>query len=159
MMEIFVDNQLEENYDSDIHMPMIEKIILNTLDIENFTTDVEISISFVDDQTIQELNKKFREIDKPTDVLSFPLLDFVDGVCDYDGVTDHNPIAIGDIVISIETVRRQAELYGHSFERELGFMIAHSMLHLLGYDHMEEDEEKVMVLKQDNILQDVGLFR
>lgn len=158
-MEIFVDNQIQGEYDPDIHMPMIEKVILGTLSVENFRTDVEISISFVDDQTIHELNKKFREIDKPTDVLSFPLLDFVDGVCDYDEYLETDLLAIGDIVVSIETVKRQAELYGHSFERELGFMIAHSMLHLLGHDHMKEEEEKVMMLKQEKILQDVGLFR
>ena len=114
-MEIFVDNQLEDQYDSDAYMPMLEKIIATTLNMEKFSTDVEISISFVDDLTIQELNKKFREIDKPTDVLSFPLLDFVDGVCDYDAFSQNMPTAIGDIVVSIQTVKRQAELYGHSF--------------------------------------------
>jgi probable rRNA maturation factor len=107
----------------------------------------EVSLSFVDDETIRELNLQYRGIDRPTDVLSFPIRD------------ELFPDLLGDIVISLPTARRQSEEYGHSLEREIGFLFTHGFLHLLGYDHEDETNEKTMFAKQERILRRVGLTR
>ena len=135
---------------------LIRHTILETLDYEGMENDVEVSVTFVDDEGIRELNKKFRNMDKPTDVLSFPLLDyegeseepFFDELC-------HN---LGDIVISLERAMAQANEFGHSFEREVAFLTAHSMLHLLGYDHEISDEDDAdMRARQNDIMERLGL--
>ena len=131
---------------------LIRRTILETLDYEGMENDVEVSVTFVDDEGIRTLNKKFRNMDKPTDVLSFPLLDyegeseepFFDELC-------HN---LGDIVISLERAMAQANEFGHSFEREVAFLTAHSMLHLLGYDHeTSPEDEKEMFARQKKIIE------
>ena len=135
---------------------LIRRTILETLDYDGMENDAEVSVTFVDDEGIQELNKKFRNMDKPTDVLSFPLLDyegeseepFFDELC-------HN---LGDIVISLERAMAQANEFGHSFEREVAFLTAHSMLHLLGYDHELSDEDDAdMRARQNDIMERLGL--
>ena len=135
---------------------LIRRTILETLDYEGMENDVEVSVTFVDDEGIRELNKKFRNLDKPTDVLSFPLLDyegeseepFFDELC-------HN---LGDIVISLERAMAQANEFGHSFEREVAFLTAHSMLHLLGYDHeISEEDDADMRKRQNDIMDRLGL--
>jgi probable rRNA maturation factor len=104
----------------------------------------EVVITFVDNERIRELNHDFRQLDKPTDVLSFPL---------------EEEDALGDIIISIPRAREQATEYNHSFEREMGFLTVHGFLHLLGYDHHTDPEEKEMFLRQEQILQAFGLTR
>ena len=135
---------------------LIRHTILETLDYEGMENDVEVSVTFVDDEGIRELNNKFRGMDKPTDVLSFPLLDyegeseepFFDELC-------HN---LGDIVISLERAMAQANEFGHSFEREVAFLTAHSMLHLLGYDHeISEEDDADMRRRQNDIMDRLGL--
>ena len=135
---------------------LIRRTILETLDYEGMENDAEVSVTFVDDEGIRELNKKFRNMDKPTDVLSFPLLDyegeseepFFDELC-------HN---LGDIVISLERAMAQANEFGHSFEREVAFLTAHSMLHLLGYDHeLSEEDDADMRRRQNDIMERMGL--
>ncbi len=135
---------------------LIRRTILETLDYEGMENDVEVSVTFVDDEGIRALNKKFRNLDKPTDVLSFPLLDyegeseepFFDELC-------HN---LGDIVISLERAMAQANEFGHSFEREVAFLTAHSMLHLLGYDHeISEEDDADMRKRQNDIMDRLGL--
>ncbi len=149
-MNILIENETSENIDrflDDIHL-----VIENSLKYENFTTNVEVSLTFVDNEEIRELNNRFRKIDKETDVLSFPLLS------DFENIDDSNIVYLGDIVISVEKAISQADTYGHSLRREITFLIIHSMLHLLGYDHMEEDEEKEMIFKQKEIfrISDIG---
>ena len=123
---------------------------------EEFKGSAEISVTIVDDATIQEYNKKFRNIDRSTDVLSFPL--GVDG--NYDINNDTGAQMLGDIVISIEHAKRQAELYGHSFNREIAYLTVHSMLHLLGYDHEAGGLELVhMREKEESVLTQLGLER
>lgn len=123
---------------------------------EKFTNDFEVSVSFVDDNQIHDLNNEFRGIDRSTDVLSFPLGE--NGEYDVDNETGAS--LLGDIVISIETALKQAELYGHSLEREIGFLTVHSMLHLLGYDHEESKlQERIMREKEENILSNLGISR
>ncbi|MBD0379112.1 rRNA maturation RNase YbeY [Paenibacillus sedimenti] len=131
----------------------------------------EVALTFVDDEAIHELNKQYRNIDKPTDVLSFAMSEFgvdeieinyedgeeVEGA---DGDEDFAFIEpLGDIIISVPRAIAQAEEYGHSVERELGFLFVHGFLHLIGYDHQSEEEEKVMFAKQEEILQKAGLTR
>ena len=123
---------------------------------ESFKGSAEISVTIVDDEAIHELNLKHRGIDRPTDVLSFPL--GVDGV--YDINNDTGARMLGDIVISIEHAYKQAELYGHSLDREIAFLTVHSMLHLLGYDHEPGGLELVrMREKEEAVLTQLGLVR
>ena len=153
-MNILFDNDTDFNFTEE-QMNLFNTVIKESLIYENFTTNVEVSLTIVLNEEIQEINSKHRGIDRPTDVLSFPLIDFANG----EEVDFSQTVILGDIVISIEKAISQAEEYGHSLERELGFLTAHSMLHLLGYDHMEPDEEAVMFKKQKEILNNIGLQR
>ena len=155
-MNILFENETDYDFDKE-KLDLLNKVISETLRYENFSDNVEISLTIVTNDDIQAINAKFRDIDRPTDVLSFPLIDFAKG--EEPEQNGDEPIALGDIVISIEKAKFQAEEYGHSLDRELGFLTAHSMLHLLGYDHMEPDEEKIMFAKQKEILDNLGLKR
>ncbi len=135
---------------------LIREAIEATLDFEDYRNICEVSVTFTDNEGIRELNNKFRQIDRPTDVLSFPLFDF-------DGESDEPPVddimnMLGDIVISLEKAKEQAEEFGHSFEREVAFLCVHSMLHLLGYDHeTSEEDDKNMRARQSEIMNIIGL--
>lgn len=141
---------------------IVKKAIKNSLSYMNFTNKAEISVMFVDDEEIKELNKIHRNIDSSTDVLSFPMFEFDEEGKIIEEFADYNKkgeLVLGDIVISLEHAKKQSVEFGHSFEREVGFLTVHSMLHLLGYDHMEEDEEKEMFSYQEKILNEMGLLR
>ncbi|WP_024834743.1 rRNA maturation RNase YbeY [Ruminiclostridium josui] len=157
---------IENEQDKVILDKKIERLIEKTIELcmksEKLEKDYEISVLIVDDEEIRDINKEHRNIDKSTDVLSFPMVDFKDGKLisdegDYD--LEMGELILGDIIISAETAMRQAEAYGHSFEREMAFLTAHSCFHLLGYDHMEKTEEEVMFKKQEDILKEIGLPR
>jgi len=140
----------------------VNKIINAVLEFENFDSDYEVSISFVDNNEIKELNRQYRNIDAPTDVLSFPLLEFERNGNNEPVIKDvliDAEISFGDIVISTEKVTEQAKEYGHSQERELAFLLVHGMLHLLGYDHIQESDEKIMFKKQEEILNLLNIKR
>ena len=127
---------------------LIKKSVEGTLEYEGFEKNCEVSVTFTDDEGIRELNREYRDIDRPTDVLSFPMFD------------EGDEVVLGDIVISLERARLQAEEYGHSIEREISFLCVHSCLHLLGYDHETgEDDEKIMFEKQHEILEKIGQKR
>ena len=114
----------------------------------------EISVTFVDLDEIHELNKQYRGVDSPTDVLSFPQFDDLE-----EELPEVGEICLGDVVICEEKAREQAEEFGHSFERELVYLFTHSVLHLLGYDHMEDDEKKAMRAREEEIMKQIGLMR
>ena len=114
----------------------------------------ELSVSIIDDETIHTYNKQYRGIDRPTDVLSFAFQDDEDMILD-----SKLPTELGDILISYETMLRQADEYGHSIEREMCFLFTHGLLHLLGYDHMEKDDETEMFALQNEILEGLGILR
>ncbi len=135
---------------------LIEKAVREVLSAEGVFFPAQISISFVNNNEIKGINAKFRRMDKATDVLSFPLMDFSDETFEYN---KNEPNELGDIIISYEKALEQAKEYGHSIEREIAFLTAHSVLHLLGYDHMDEGEEKVMIKKQEEALEKIGMFR
>jgi len=141
---------------------LIKKIVEICYSIEGFHEKSEVSIMLTDDESIRELNRQYRQIDAPTDVLSFPMLNAKNGVIEIDA-GDYNVeedlLILGDIAISLETAARQAQEYGHSFERELAFLTTHGIFHLLGYDHMTEEDEKVMISKQEEVLKQAGLQR
>ena len=135
---------------------LIRKAVESTLDYEQYCNPAEVSVTFTDNEGIRKLNRKFRGIDRSTDVLSFPLFD-------YSGEQNEPPVdelvgMLGDIVISLEQATVQAEEFGHSFEREAAFLCVHSMLHLLGYDHETgEEDEADMRRRQKEILTGMGL--
>ena len=120
---------------------LVRKTCHATLVLEDFDGSAEISVTFTDDEKIRELNRQFRNIDSSTDVLSFPLGE--NGV--YDVNQDTGAFLLGDIVISMEHAVAQAEEYGHSLQREVAYLTAHSMLHLLGYDHLDEGPQKAQM--------------
>jgi probable rRNA maturation factor len=150
-MRILFDNETDFSLDEEL----ITKVVSAALTYEKVRDDVEISFTLTDNETIHQLNKKHRGIDRPTDVLSFPLIDFTTENID----NIKGTLYLGDIIISIDRAKEQASEYGHSLERELGFLTAHSVLHLLGYDHIEQEDEKVMFAKQEEILTGIGLTR
>ena len=153
-MKIIFDNKTAYNIDENT-FNLINKCIEETLKTENFTNNVEISLSIVNNEEIRKLNSIHRNIDKETDVLSFPMLE------EFNNIENNllHPIILGDIIISIDKAMTQAKDYGHSLERELCFLTVHSMLHLLGYDHIDKNEEKIMFDKQDIILNNLNIRR
>ena len=154
---------IDISYETDIELDIpyediVRQMVVAALNYENCPYEAEVSVTVVDDKEIQEINKTYRNIDKATDVLSFPMYEY-EKAADFDNLDDSafNPesgeLLLGDIVISAEKVVAQAKEYGHSEEREFAFLLVHSMLHLLGYDHMEEEERLVMESKQKEILE------
>ncbi|WP_139994368.1 rRNA maturation RNase YbeY [Paenibacillus paridis] len=127
--------------------------------------DGEVSLTFTNDEEIHQLNREYRGIDRPTDVLSFAMqedgVEELDIIFEVDSEDEPDPISgmLGDIIISVETAQAQSEEYGHSLEREIGFLFVHGFLHLIGYDHQDDETEAEMTAKQEAILQQVGLTR
>ncbi|NLY79223.1 MAG: rRNA maturation RNase YbeY [Lysinibacillus sp.] len=146
----------ETNEVSEEHIELVENLLLHAAKVENIG-DAEVSITFVTNEEIHRINREYRQKDEPTDVISFALEEMGEGEVAIVG--QDLPRVLGDIIISIDRTREQAEEFGHSFERELGFLAVHGLLHLLGYDHMTEEEEKVMFSKQEEILSSFGLGR
>lgn len=181
-MNLLFDNSTSYEFDDDL-VSTIEECISKTIEYENINYDeniekinFEISLSIVNNEEIREINKLHRNIDKETDVLSFPLIDFTilptsaqekkeDEVSsifqNFSNISNYplQALALGDIIISIERVLSQAIEYNHSVKREVCFLVVHSMLHLLGYDHMTPNEEKTMIEKQKDILNSLGITR
>ena len=151
---IITNDQKEVKIPTGVRM-LVRRCCNAVLTFEDFSESAEISVTFVDDERIHEINKEHRNIDSSTDVLSFPLGE--------DGVYDENPETgakmLGDIVISVDHALYQADLYGHGIEREIAFLTVHSMLHLLGYDHMEEEEKARMRKKEEQIMTNIKLTR
>lgn len=152
---LITNDQTEVKIPVGIRM-LVRRCCHAVLEYEGFDKDAEVSVTFVNDKKIHELNKAHRDMDRSTDVLSFPLGE--EGVYDIDHET--GACLLGDIVISLETATRQAQVYGHSLEREVGFLTVHSMLHLLGYDHEESSlQERIMREKEEAILAQLGISR
>lgn len=141
---------------------LVRSAVKAALEYMDFPLKSEVSVMFTDDEEIHELNRLHRGVDRPTDVLSFPLFEYDENGDITEDDLDFNPngeTILGDIVISLETASRQAQEYGHSFEREIGFLTVHSMLHLFGYDHMTPEDEEEMFGYQREILERMGLER
>ncbi|MFS0780871.1 rRNA maturation RNase YbeY [Bacillus sp. 1P06AnD] len=125
---------------------------------EGIGGESELSVTFVDNDAIREINREYRHKDSATDVISFALEEMGEGEIEIIG-GDDMPRMLGDLIISVDRAREQAEEYGHSFDREIGFLALHGFLHLLGYDHMEKEEEVIMFTKQKELLENYGLSR
>ncbi len=165
-MTFYVESETDRTLPFDVE-EVASKVIVETLDSENCPYEVSVNVLLTDNEEIHAMNHQYRGIDRPTDVLSFPNVDY-SSPADFTGIEDtiedyfdpeNGELCLGDIVISIEKVYEQAEEYGHSPLREYAFLIAHSMLHLLGYDHMESAEAALMEQKQEEILNRLGIMR
>jgi len=165
-MTINFDNETVQKLNFD-YEALIKKVIEACLDYEDCPYETEVSILLTNDTEIQQINKEYREIDVPTDVLSFPNIDY-ESPGDFSKLEDYvadyfhpetGELLLGDIVISVDRAILQAAEYGHSLERELSFLTAHSMFHLFGYDHMEEEERIIMEEKQNKVLDLLGIVR
>lgn len=168
-MKLYVTYEIEEmdckpDFDWEETAAVVGEAVLKE---EGFPGEAEVSLVLTSEEEIHRINQQFRGIDAPTDVLSFPAIPF-DSPSDFQELQNEetaykNPdtgnIILGDIMISVPRVFRQADAYGHSVRREFSFLIAHSILHLLGYDHIEPDEAKVMEEKQEQILKGLGIHR
>ncbi len=157
-MTVLIDDINEWLKNNPGRLKVIEDVIKVSLEEEQFSTEVEVSVTLTDDEEIKQINAQHRNIDEVTDVISFPQIDWESEAGNHLDLTCEDLI-LGDIVISVDRLILQAEEYGHSLERELGFLIAHSMFHLLGYDHMERAQEQIMIAKQEKVLGKLGLVR
>ena len=166
-MVFYVDNEVGAKFDFDIE-EVATLVAAKVLETEGCDHEVEISLIITDDEGIREMNNEFREIDRPTDVLSFPNVSYenpgdfavMDGEQNIDLLNpDTGNIMFGDIVVNENRVREQAKEYGHSEKREFAFLIAHSMLHLFGFDHEDEGEREEMERMQREILDSIGVSR
>ena len=162
MIDLILENEQDKDEWTEELQQTVEDVCNAVLDSEECDFDAQISLTLVDNEEIREINNEQRGIDRATDVLSFPMLEFDEnGDClDADYETDGDFIVLGDIVISMERAREQSKEFGHSFRREIAFLTAHSMLHLLGYDHVDDPEgERIMFAKQDAVLNGLGITR
>lgn len=163
MTELLIENEQDKIALTDELIHQIKRVCDRVLESEECNFDAQISITFADNAAIRRINREQRGIDRPTDVLSFPMLEFDEegnAQGDYEYDYDTGLVILGDIVISMEKAVEQAENFGHSFLREVCFLTVHSMLHLLGYDHVDDPRgEAVMNEKQEKILQELGITR
>lgn len=165
-MTLQIEEEVTANFSFDAK-ELANQVISYTIEREDFPYEAEINLTFVDETAIQRLNREYRNIDKSTDVLSFPMLEY-EQAGDFSQLEDDrndnfNPdsgeILLGDMILCIPKVFSQAEEYGHSVEREFAFLIVHSMLHLFGYDHMKPEEAAIMEKKQRMILEELNFLR
>jgi len=165
-MSIYFENEypgiLPDNY-----MDIVKDIVEASLEYLECPYECEINVIFTDDAGIQDINREYRNIDAPTDVLSFPMVDYEEpGVFDKVELypedyfnQDSGELMLGDIILNVDRIEKQAKDYGHTRRREIAFLTAHSMLHLAGYDHIDEAERHNMELLQDEILTTKGYTR
>lgn len=165
-MTIHLDYEATKQLDIDYNA-LINRVVLECLNYEDCPYETEISILLTDDNEIKEINNQFRGLDKPTDVLSFPAIEY-ELAGDFsnleeDSGENFNPetgeLILGDIAISVDRAIVQAEEYGHSITREIAFLTAHSMFHLMGYDHISDEEREMLEEKQKEVLDRLEIFR
>lgn len=165
---LYIDDRQEKIKPTEELIDKIKATIDFALKEEGVKIPYQISLLFVDNEEIREINKENRNIDKVTDVLSFPMLDykedkvFKDMYLNYEfdeTFKDGDELVLGDIVLSLERALEQSKEYNHSFEREASYLVVHSVLHLLGYDHMEEDEKRIMRTEEEKILSKMNIVR
>lgn len=165
-MSLNIEKEVDVTFEFDCEQ-LAKEVIDFTIAHEDFPYEAEVNLTLTDNDGIHEINRMYREIDAPTDVLSFPMLSYEEAG-DFSALEDDyednfNPdtgeIMLGDIIISIDRVKEQAISYGHSERREYAFLIVHSMLHLFGYDHMTTEEAAQMEAKQHQILEEMNITR
>lgn len=165
-MSLIIEKEIDTEPDFD-YKDVIKDVVNYSLDYINCPYETELNVTLTDNEEIRRINKEFRNIDSPTDVLSFPMIEY-DKPGDFSVLEDSEQdcfdpdtgeLVLGDIIISLEKVYSQADEYGHTPKRELAFLVAHSMLHLFGYDHMDDEERKDMEDKQKDILDALKIYR
>ncbi|WP_024295380.1 rRNA maturation RNase YbeY [Lacrimispora indolis] len=165
-MTINIEYEAEKKLDIP-YEDIIKRVVEDSLDYENCPYEAEVNVLITGNEDIRQINQEYRNIDSPTDVLSFPMVDY-ERPSDFERLEEtgddcfhpeSGELLLGDIVISVDKIEEQAEKYGHSQIRELAFLVAHSMLHLCGYDHMEDEERLIMEKKQEEILSLGGYTR
>ncbi|WP_430785194.1 rRNA maturation RNase YbeY [Virgibacillus flavescens] len=154
---MYIDFHDKTNKVTSDYIDILQRLLIFAAEKEGITQEAEVSVNFVTNNEIQELNRNYRQQDKPTDVISFALQETMEDEMNIVG--EDMPLILGDIVISVERAEQQAADYNHTFERELGFLTIHGFLHLLGYDHMTDEDEKNMFQKQEEILNAFELRR
>lgn len=162
MIDAYVENEQDEIEISNEIAECIKRAVKTVMEYENRRFDAEAYITITDNERIRAINKEYRDKDAPTDVLSFPMLEFGENtdISELDKNPQTGMVILGDIVISAEKAAAQAEEYGHSFLREIAFLTIHSMLHLLGYDHEKgAEDERIMRDKEKDILKLMGISR
>lgn len=165
-MQYFIENETEVTFDFDVN-EIVKLVVDEVVDMENCPYEAQVNVLLTDNEGIRYFNKEYRDIDRETDVLSFPNVDFEEpGIFDIDEDAEADyfdpesgELILGDIIISVDKVMEQAQNYGHSRLREFAFLVAHSMLHLSGYDHVEPEEAKVMEVKQEAVLKKLNITR
>ena len=165
-MHYFLENETDTTFDFDM-LEVIKLIVDEVLDLEGCEYEAQVNVVLTDNEGIRAINKEYRGIDRETDVLSFPSLEFeVPGFTGLDDMLDASVIdpetdelILGDIMISVDKLMEQAKTFGHSLKREFAFLVAHSMLHLSGYDHMTPEDAAVMEKKQEAVLQKLNITR
>lgn len=154
---------IEVNYNAIDKLPneekIIEKVIKKVLEHEKINEDVDVYVTLTNNDEIHKINMEYRKVDRPTDVLSFPMYERNEINKLKDEYKDDVEKILGDIIISVEKVKEQAEEYGHSFERELAYLVTHGCLHLIGYDHMVDEEKKIMRKREEEILEILNFSR
>ena len=165
-MSLIIEDESELTINID-YEKIADRVINEALDYEKCPYEVELNLLLTSNENIRKINNEYRNIDSPTDVLSFPMIEY-EKPSDFSKLEDStldnfNPetgeLILGDIIISVPKIVEQAEKYGHSTEREFAFLVVHSMLHLFGYDHMEANDAKIMEAKQEEILYKLEIFR
>ena len=139
-------------------LKLVESILVYTAKEEDIESNSELSVTFVTNDEIQQINREWRGKDQATDVISFAMDELGEDEIDFELLEDE-PVVLGDLIISVERCREQAAEYGNHFERELGFLAVHGFLHLLGYDHIEKADEEIMTKRQEEILHHFELYR
>lgn len=160
MIQVYVSNEQEVIPVDAALLSLIERVVTTAWEIEDgqrgdLPANAEVSVMLVDDASIHSLNLQYRNVDRATDVLSFAMMEGED----FPELEDIDAVPLGDIVISLERAREQAEEYGHSFEREVAFLAVHGMCHLLGYDHQTESDRIQMREKEESVLMRLNLTR
>lgn len=165
-MSFYLEEEVKVDFEFD-YKELADKVINYCMESQNFPYEVEINLTLTDNEGIHIINKEYRQIDRPTDVLSFPMLSYEkagdfsflseENECDFN--PDTGEVILGDIIISVDKVKEQAREYGHSESREFAFLITHSMLHLFGYDHIEEEDAIIMEPLQEKILNELNIHR
>lgn len=169
-MTVHIEYETEKELNLD-YENIIKRVICEAIACENCPYDTEISVVLTDNESIRDINRRYRQIDAPTDVLSFPMIEYK-RPADFGDLKEElkknaedyfNPetgeLILGDIVISVEKIIEQAKSYGHSEERELAFLTVHSMMHLFGYDHMTSEESTIMEERQNLVLNNLAIVR
>ena len=154
-MNLIINNETKEEVNIEKYLEKVIREVLNLEDIDE--KKCEISLSFVDEEKIRQLNKDFRSIDRVNDVLSFPIEEFFNE--DRENILEKPYLMLGDVVICLDVARKQADDLGHSFEREVMYLTCHSILHLLGYDHIEDDDKKIMRKREKEVMKNLGVFK